>query len=113
MKNIQIENYDKIAKVFSQKIIKKNYKMNFDFLSEDLDDICTLISLGFTKIFSSKKNKFRTYEDLLKKFEEYNIFFIDIIKVYKTYNFSVPENAPEIPKMDIPNEKRRKRKYGG
>ena len=104
MKNIQIENYDKIAKVFSQKIIKKNYKMNFDFLSEDLDDICTLISLGFTKIFSSKKNKFRTYEDLLKKFEEYNIFFIDIIKVYKTYNFSVPENAPEIPKMDIPNE---------
>ena len=55
MKNIQIEKYDKISKDISKKIIKKNYKMDFDFISEDLDDVCTLISLVFTKIFSEKK----------------------------------------------------------
>ena len=104
MKNIQLENYDKISINISRKIIKKNYKMNFDFLSEDLDDICTLISLGFTKIFSTKKIKFKSYEELLKKLEEYNTFFFDVVKIYKTYKFSVPPNAPEIPKGDVPNE---------
>ena len=104
MKNIQIEIYDKISKDISKKIIKKNYKMDFDFISEDLDDVCTLISLGFTKIFSEKKIKFKTYDDLLQKLEEYNTFFIDIIKIYKTYNFSVPATAPELPIGDIPNE---------
>ena len=104
MKNIQLESYDKISQTFSRKIIKKNYKMDFDFISEDLDDICTLISLGFTKIFSSKKIKFKTYDELLQKLEDYSIFFIDIIKIYKTYNFAVPANAPEIPKGDVPNE---------
>ena len=104
MKNIQLESYDKISQTFSRKIIKKNYKMDFDFISDDLDDICTLISLGFTKIFSSKKIKFKTYDELLQKLEDYSIFFIDIVKIYKTYNFAVPANAPEIPKGDVPNE---------
>ena len=104
MKNIQLENYDKISINISRKIINKNYKMNFDFLSEDLDDVCTLISLGFTKIFSTKKIKFKSYDELLKKLEEYNTFFFDVVKIYKTYKFSVPSNAPEIPKGDVPNE---------
>ena len=43
--------------------------MDFDFISEDLDDICTLISLGFTKIFSDKKIKFKTYDEFLQKLE--------------------------------------------
>ena len=103
-KNIQLESYDKISQNFSRKIIKKNYKMDFDFISEDLDDICTLISLGFTKIFSSKKIKFKTYDELLQKLEEYSMFFIDLVKIYKSYNFVVPSNAPEIPKGDVPNE---------
>ena len=103
-KNIQLETYDKISQNFSKKIIKKNYKMDFEFISEDLDDICTLISIGFTKIFSSKKIKFKTYDDLIQKLEEYSMFFIDLIKIYKSYNFVVPPNAHEIPKGDIPNE---------
>ena len=78
--------------------------MNFEFISEDLDDICTLISIGFTKIFASKKLKFKTYDELIQKLEEYSMFFIDLIKIYKSYNFVVPTNAPEIPKGDIPNE---------
>ena len=103
-KNIQLESYDKISQNFSRKIIKKNYKMDFDFISEDLDDICTLISLGFTKIFSDKKIKFKTYDEFLQKLEEYSIFFVDLVKIYKSYNFVVPSNAPEIPKGDVPNE---------
>ena len=103
-KNIQLETYDKISQNFSKKIIKKNYKMDFEFISEDLDDICTLISIGFTKIFSSKKIKFKTYDELIQKLEEYSMFFIDLIKIYKSYNFVVPPNAHEIPKGDIPNE---------
>ena len=103
-KNIQLESYDKISQNFSRKIVKKNFKMDFDFISEDLDDICTLISLGFTKIFSSKKMKFKIYEEFLQKLEEYNIFFIDLVKIYKSYNFVVPPNAPEIPIGDVPNE---------
>ena len=103
-KNIQLESYDKISQNFSRKIIKKNYKMDFDFISEDLDDICTLISLGFTKIFSDKKIKFKTYDEFLQKLEEYSMFFVDLVKIYKSYNFVVPSNAPEIPKGDVPNE---------
>ena len=103
-KNIESETYDKISQNFSKKIIKRNYKMNFEFISEDLDDICTLISIGFTKIFASKKLKFKTYDELIQKLEEYSMFFIDLIKIYKSYNFVVPTNAPEIPKGDIPNE---------
>ena len=103
-KNIQLESYDKISQNFSRKIIKKNYKMDFDFISEDLDVICTLISLGFTKIFSDKKIKFKTYDDFLQKLEEYSMFFVDLVKIYKSYNFIVPSNAPEIPKGDVPNE---------
>ena len=104
LKNIQIENYDKISQNFSKKIIKKNYKMDINFTLEELDDICTLLSLGFIKIFSLKKPKFKTYDELLEKLEQYNYVFIDITKIYKTYNFSVPSNAPEIPKGDVPNE---------
>lgn len=103
-KNIQLESYDKISQNFSRKIIKKNHKMDFDFISEDLDDICTLISLGFTKIFSDKKIKFKTYDEFLQKLEEYSMFFVDLVKIYKSYNFVVPSNAPEIPKGDVPNE---------
>ena len=103
-KNIQLESYDKISQNFSRKVIKKNYKMDFDFISEDLDDICTLISLGFTKIFSDKKIKFKTYEEFIQKLEEYSMFFVDLVKIYKSYNFVVPSNAPEIPKGDVPNE---------
>jgi len=48
--------------------------------------------------------KFKIYEEFLQKLEEYNIFFIDLVKIYKSYNFVVPPNAPEIPIGDIPNE---------
>jgi hypothetical protein len=32
------------------------------------------------------------------------MFFVDLVKIYKSYNFVVPANAPEIPKGDVPNE---------
>lgn len=50
------------------------------------------------------KKKFKTYEKFISEIEGYRSIFIDLIKIYKTYNFSVPSNVPEIPKNTIPNE---------
>ena len=103
LNNIQLEKYDKISLNICQKISKKEFKMNLDFTSENINDICILICLGYTKLFSSKK-KFKTYEKFISEIEGYRSIFIDLIKIYKTYNFSVPSNVPEIPKNTIPNE---------
>ena len=103
LKNIQLENYDKVSLNICQKLSKKDFKMTLDFTAENINDICILISLGFTKLFSSKK-KFKTYQSFITEIEGYRSIFIDLIKIYKTYNFSVPSNVPEIPRNTIPNE---------
>ncbi len=101
VKNIKVEDYEKISKVVCMKIIKRNYKMNFNFNPENVNDVCTLISFGLT---SKKKFKFKKYNDLLQKLEKFNTFDTNIIKIFKAYNCSVPAKAPELPKCDIPNE---------
>ena len=101
VKNIKVEDYEKISKVVCMKIIQRNYKMNFNFNSENVNDVCTLISFGLT---NKKKFKFKKYNDLLQKLEKFNTFDTNIIKIFKAYNCSIPAKAPELPKCDIPNE---------
>lgn len=104
IKNIQIENYDKISINVCKKIIEKDFKMTLNFNSENINDICTLISLGFTKLFPSKKAKYKTYEKFLIEIQSYRALFIDFSRIYQTYNYSLPSIIPEIPKNTIPNE---------
>ena len=105
MRNIQIENYDKISLNICEKIVNSNFKMNLDFNSENINDISILMSLGFTKLFSSNKLKIKTYESFTKEIQAYRALFIDIRRIYKSYNYSLPPIVPEIPKkVSIPNE---------
>ena len=104
MKNIQLENYDKISLNVCKKLLEKDFKMNLNFDSDNINDICVLMSLGFTKLFSSKKLKFKTYESFVKEIQVYRSLFIDLIRIYKSYNYSLPSRVPEIPRNTIPNE---------
>ena len=104
IKNIQLENYDKISLNACKKLIEKDFKMTLNFNSENINDICILISLGFTKLFSSNKIKFKTYESFLDEIQSYRALFIDFTRIYKSYNYSLPSIIPEIPKNTIPNE---------
>ena len=104
IKNIQIENYDKISINVCKKIIEKDFKMTFNFNSENINDICTLISLGFTKLFSSNNKKYKTYDSFLVEIQSYRELFIDFVRIYQSYNYSLPSIVPEIRKNTIPNE---------
>ena len=104
MKNIQLENYDKISLNICKKLLEKDFKMTLSFESENINDICTLMSLGFTKLFSSNKLKFKTYESFVKEIQVYRSLFIDLIRIYKSYNYTLPSKVPEIPRNTIPNE---------
>ena len=104
MKNIQIENYDKISLGICEKIVNSNFKMNLDFNKENINDISILMSLGFTKLFSSNKLKIKTYDSFIKEIQGYRALFIDIRRIYKSYNYSLPPIVPEIQKSTIPNE---------
>ena len=104
LKNIQLENYDKISFSFCKKIAEKDYKMCLNFDSDNINDICMLLSLGFTKLFNANKKKYKTYESLKAEIEDYRGIFIDFKKIYKSYNYSLPLIVPEIPKNTIPNE---------
>ena len=48
--------------------------MNLDFTSENINDICILICLGYTKLFSSKK-KFKTYDEISYELDFHNSNF--------------------------------------
>ena len=102
--NIQLENYDKLTLNVCQKIAKKDFKMSLNFNWENINDICTLISLGFTKLFSTPKMKIKTYDLFLKEIHIYKSLFIDLLQIYKSYNYSLPAIVPEIPRNTIPNE---------
>ena len=104
MKNIQLENYDKISLNVCKKLLEKDFKMTLNFNSENINDICTLMSLGFTKLFSTNKIKFKTYESFVKEIQIYRSLFIDLIRIYKSYNYILPARVPEIPRNTIPNE---------
>ena len=104
LKNIQIENYDKIATNVCKKIIEKDFKMTLNFNTENINDICTLMSLGFTKLFSSNSKKYKTYDSFLVEMQSYRELFIDFVRIYQSYNYSLPTIVPEIQKNTIPNE---------
>ena len=101
VKNIKVQDYEKISKVVCMKIIQRNYKMIFNFNSENVNDVCTLISFGLT---NKKKFKFKKYNDLLQKLEKFNAFDTNVLKIFKSYNGSIPPKAPELAKGDIPHE---------
>ena len=102
--NIQLENYDKISLNVCKKIAKTDFKMSLNFNWENINDICTLISLGFTKLFSMPKKKIKTYDLFLKEIQIYKSLFIDLLQIYKSYNYSLPAIVPEIPRNTMPNE---------
>ena len=102
--NIQLENYDKIIINVCKKISKTDFKMTLNFNKENINDICTLLSLGFTKLFSMPKLKIKTYDLFLKEIQIYKSLFIDLLQIYKSYNYSLPAIVPEIPRNTMPNE---------
>ena len=104
LKNIQLENYDKISLNICQKISKRDFKMTLNFDTENLNDICTLIALGFTKLFTSNIIKYKEYDSFIQETQRYRSIFIDLIRIYKSYNYSLPSIVPEIPINTIPNE---------
>ena len=104
LKNIQLENYDKISFNICKKLSETDYKMCLNFDSENINDICMLLALSFTKLFNTNKKKYKTYESLKAEIESYRTIFVDFKKIYKAYNYSLPLIVPEIPKNTIPNE---------
>ena len=102
--NIQLENYDSVSINICKKIAEKEYKMCLDFDKDNINDFCVLLSVGFTKLFTTNKKKFKQYEALKAEIEEYRKIFIDFKKIYKSYNYSLPPITPEIPKNTLPND---------
>ena len=102
--NIQLENYDKISINLCKKLIEKDFKMTLNFDSENINDICILMTLGYIKIFSEKVLKYKTYQSFTNEIQEYRSLFIDFIRIYKSYNYSLPSIVPEIPRNTVPNE---------
>ena len=51
-----------LAIYISQNLINKKIKSSLNFTSEEIDDISTLICLGYSKLSSIKKSKIKTYK---------------------------------------------------
>ena len=100
--NFQIKDDELVSLNICHKISNKDYKMTFEFSPEILNEICTLITIGLTKLFIPKR-RFATYNKLVSELQTYKKVHYDLLKFYKNYD-STKILFSKIPREEIPNE---------
>ena len=80
-----------------KKISLKNYRTTFSFTSENMNEVATLLLIGFKKL----KKKFTTYDSFINEIQNYKGQYYDLVRTYQKY--SEGENF-KIKELEIPNE---------